>query len=130
MAEVRKVESYRCDRKLVASALPCLGDFHWLEQSAGWFWLSDTIEATPGINPVEVLTQAESSVVPILSEHGGTIGVSEFRSVCLGMGMNRRTFYACLTHSPIISEYARGVFGLIRLGKKPSCRVPATETAS
>src|SRR6516164_5552601 len=39
--EVHKVESGVCDKKLVARALACLGDFHWLEQSAGWFWLSD-----------------------------------------------------------------------------------------
>ena len=41
VAEVRKVESGVCDRKLVVSALACLGGFHWLEQSADWFWLSD-----------------------------------------------------------------------------------------
>ena len=41
VAEVRKVESGVCDRKLVVSALACLGGFHWLDQSADWFWLSD-----------------------------------------------------------------------------------------
>src|SRR5712692_2486698 len=38
VAEVRKVESGACDRKLVVRALACLGGFHRLEQSAGWFW--------------------------------------------------------------------------------------------
>ena len=42
VAEVRKVESGGCGKKLVARALACLRGFHWLEQSAGWFWLSDT----------------------------------------------------------------------------------------
>jgi hypothetical protein len=41
VAEVRKVESNACDRKLVVSALACLGSFHWLDQSTDWFWLSD-----------------------------------------------------------------------------------------
>src|SRR5579864_180994 len=41
VAAVRKVEPGACDRKLVVSALACLGDFHRLEQSADWFWLSD-----------------------------------------------------------------------------------------
>ena len=41
VAEVRKVEP-ACDRDLVVSALACLGGFHWLEQSADWFWLSDS----------------------------------------------------------------------------------------
>src|SRR6202521_3966187 len=41
VADVRKVEPSACDRNLVVSALACLEGFHWLEQSAGWFWLSD-----------------------------------------------------------------------------------------
>ena len=41
VAEVRKAESGVCDRKLVVSALVRLGGFHWLEQPADWFWLSD-----------------------------------------------------------------------------------------
>ena len=39
--KVRKVDSGVCDRKLVVSALACLEGFHWLEQSADWFCLSD-----------------------------------------------------------------------------------------
>jgi hypothetical protein len=41
VAELRKLESSVCDRKLVVCTLACLGDFHWLERAAGWFWLSD-----------------------------------------------------------------------------------------
>jgi len=41
VAEVGKVESGVCDRKLAVSVLARLGGFRWLEQSAGWFWLSD-----------------------------------------------------------------------------------------
>ena len=41
VAEARKLESDVCDRNLVVIALLCLEDFHWLEQSADWFWLSD-----------------------------------------------------------------------------------------
>jgi hypothetical protein len=41
VADVREVEPDACDGNLVVSALACLGGFHWLEQSAGWFWLSD-----------------------------------------------------------------------------------------
>src|ERR1700674_4595762 len=41
VAEVGKVESGVCDRKLVVSVLARLGGFLWLDQSAGWFWLSD-----------------------------------------------------------------------------------------
>ena len=41
VAELRKVRSCACDRKLVVSALTCLEGFHWIEQSSDWFWLSD-----------------------------------------------------------------------------------------
>jgi uncharacterized membrane protein len=41
VAMVPRLESGMCDEKLVVSALACLADFRWLEQAAGWFWLSD-----------------------------------------------------------------------------------------
>jgi hypothetical protein len=173
VAEVRKVESDGCGKKLVARALACLGGFHWLEQSAGWFWLSDTrhnpaltrirkilsvaspisiselragigrdarmkgfsppkgvllqfcrqapglrvegetVQAEPELNSDDVLTQTERDVVHILSEHGGIMATSEFKSVCLSMGVNVRTFYLSLVRSPIITEYGRHRYGLI-----------------
>jgi hypothetical protein len=192
VAEVRKVESGLCDRKLVVIALSCLRDFHWLEQSADWFWLSDqpdnrvlnrirkilsianpvniselragiardyrmkgfspptkvllefcgqapglrvneeTIQAEPVVNPGDVLSQVERDIVHILSEHGGTMATSEFKSVCVGIGMNRSTFYQNLVSSPIISRYAEGLYGLIGSGErsvpKGSSFIPGTPT--
>jgi hypothetical protein len=176
VAEVRKVESGVCGRKLVASALVRLGGFHWLEKSAGWFWLSDTlhnpvltrirkilsvanpitiselwagvgrgprmrgfsppqkvllefcrqapwlrindetVQAEPGINSGEVLAQTEKDIVRMLSEHGWIITTSEFKSACLGMGVNRITFYLNLVRSPIISTYGGHLYGLIGSG--------------
>ena len=173
VAEVRKIESGGCDKKLVARALACLGGFHWLEQSAGWFWLSDTphnaalnrirkilsvanpisiselragigrdsrmkgfsppervllefcrqaqglrveeetVQAEPELNAGDVLAQTERDVVHILSEHGGIMATSEFKSVCRSMGVNARTFYLSLVRSPIITEYGRHLYGLI-----------------
>ena len=54
----------------------------------------------------------------MLSEHGGTMATSEFTSVCLGMGVNRRTFYQNLVSSPIISRHAGGLYGLIGSGER------------
>jgi hypothetical protein len=179
VAEVRKVESGVCDRKLVEQALACLEGFRWLEQSADdWFWLSDnpnnavlnrirkilsvaspiniselwagigrdyrmkrfsppkrvllefcrqapglrvnheTVKAVPGVNSDDVLSRTERDIVHLLSEHGGTITPSELTSVCLGMGVNQRTFYRDLVSSPIISRYAGGLYGLIGSGKR------------
>jgi Sigma-70, region 4 len=176
VADVRKVEP-ACDRNLVVSALACLGGFHWLEQSADWFWLSDipnnrvlnrmrkilsvanpiniselwagigrdyrmkgflppkgvllefcrqvsglrvndeTVTAEPAVSSDDVLSQVERDVVHILSEHGGTMATSEFKSACLGMGVIRTTFYHCMEYSPIISKYANGLYGLIGSGE-------------
>ncbi len=173
VAEMRRVSSSACDRKLVISALTCLGGFHWLEQSANWFWLSDnsdnpvlnrvrkilsianpinisdvragigrhyrikkfsvpervllefcqqapglrvqdkTVKAEPGVDPNDVLSQSETHMVQLLSEHGGIMATLEFKSACLGMGMNRQTFYRGLESSPIIVKHAGGLCGLI-----------------
>jgi hypothetical protein len=173
VAEVRKFESGVCDRKLVICALTCLPDFHWLEQAAGWFWLSDngknpilsrirkilsvanpiniselwagigrdfpmkwfsapervllefcrqapglrvtdkTVKADPVINSNDVLSRTEREIVHMLSEHGGSMTVSELTSVCLDMGMNRQTFYRTVESSPIISRYAHSSYRLI-----------------
>src|SRR5579863_8025172 len=178
VAEVGKVESGACDRKLVISTLACLGGFHWLKQSADWFWLSDkrnnpvinrirkilsvanpiniselrtgigrdyrmkgfsppkrvlrefcrqapglrvndeTVKAEPAVNSDDVLSQVERDIVHILSEHGGTMTTSEFKSICLGRGLNRWTYYQNLVSSPIISRYAGGLYGLIGSGER------------
>ena len=177
VADVQKLEPGTCDRSLVISALACLGGFHWLEQSADWFWLSDNpnnrvlnrirkilsianpidvselragiardyrmngvllpkrvllefcrqapglrvdneaVKADPAANSDDVLSQVERDIVHILSEHGGIMAASDFKSVCLGMGVNRRTFYQNLVRSPIISRYAGGLYGLIGSGE-------------
>jgi len=173
VAEVRKVESGVCDRKLVIGALACLGGFHWLEQSENWFWLSDngdnpvlkrirkilsiaklihisnlrlaigrdyrmkefsapegvllefcrqepglrvhnkTVNAETAVTSDDVLSQSETDMVHVLSEHGGIMATLEFKSICLGMGMNRQTFYRGLESSPIIVKHAGGLCGLI-----------------
>jgi hypothetical protein len=46
------------------------------------------------------------------------MAASEFKSVCVGMGVNRQTFYHNLVISPIISRYAGGLYGLIGSGER------------
>lgn len=78
-------------------------------QAPGLRAYDETVKAEAGVNQGDVLAQIERDAVHILSEHGGTMPKSEFMSVCLGMGVNRQTFYHCLVNSPIISRYARGL---------------------
>ena len=70
------------------------------------------------INSSDVLGQTERDIVHMLSEHGGTMATSEFKSVCLRMGVNSRTFYLNLLRSPIISTYAGHLYGLIGSGER------------
>jgi hypothetical protein len=176
-AKVRKVESGECDRNIVARVLACQRAFHLLDQSAGWFWLSDnprnpvllrirkilsvtnpicvsqlrdgitrdyrmgqfsppqnallefcrqapglqvdnnTIRADPRINSGDVLTQTERDVIHMLSDHGGTMAASKFKSVCRGRGVNQTTYYLCLVNSPIIATPVLGRYGLIGSGE-------------
>jgi hypothetical protein len=78
----------------------------------------ETVKAVPGVNSDDILSGTERDIVHLLSEHGGTITPSELTSVCLGMGVNRRTCYRNLVSSPIISRYADGLYGLIGSGKR------------
>jgi len=78
----------------------------------------ETVQAEPGVNSDEVLAQTEKEIVRMLSEHGGIITASEFKSVCLGMGVNTKTFYLNLVRSPIISTYGGHLYGLIGAGDR------------
>jgi len=78
---------------------------------------NEAVKADPAANSDDVLSQVERDIVHILSEHGGIMAASDFKSVCLGMGVNRRTFYQNLVRSPIISRYAGGLYGLIGSGE-------------
>ena len=79
-----------------------------------------TVSAEPEINPDKLLGQAERDIARILSDRGGVLARPELESICLGMGMNRRTFYQYLSYSPIISRHAIGSYGLIGSGVAPN----------
>ena len=78
----------------------------------------ETVQAEPEINSDDALSQTEKDIIRILSEHGGVIATSEFKSVCLGMSVNRRTFYLNLVRSPIISTLGGHLYGLIGSGER------------
>jgi hypothetical protein len=75
----------------------------------------EAVMADPAAKSDDVLSQIERDIFHILSEHGGTMAGPEFRSVCLGRGVIRTTFYHYMEYSPIISKQAGG-YGLIGSG--------------
>jgi hypothetical protein len=80
-------------------------------QAPGLRLNDESVRAEPKLNPDDVLTQTERDIVHILFEHGGKMAASEFKSVCVGKGVNRQTFYHTLVNSPIISRHAAGRYG-------------------
>ena len=91
-------------------------------QMAGLRVSDETVQAEPAVNSDDVLTQVEKDIVRLLSEHGGYITTSEFKSVCLGRGVNMKTFYLNLVRSPIISTYGGHAYGLIGAGDRSGQR--------
>jgi len=146
--------------------------FQWLDESTGWFWLSNSrrnrlinqiakilsvarrvtvSELREGVSrhyrtkgfapprrvllelcrqiqgyrvegetvstevPIEfgkALAKTERTMAQVLRDHGHVMRRSDFEGMCIGLGMNRTTFYIYLDNSPIITKYAPGVYGL------------------
>jgi hypothetical protein len=86
-------------------------------QAPGLHVRDDKIGARPRVNPDEVLSRIEKQMVSILSEHAGPMPVSKLMSICRRMGVNRRTRYLYLVHSPIFSKYGHGLYGVIGSGE-------------
>jgi hypothetical protein len=87
-------------------------------QAPGLHVRDNAIVAKFRVNPDEVLSQIEKQIVHTLSQTGGTVTVSENRSVCLRMGLNFTTCYLYLVNSPFILKYGHNRYGLIGPGEE------------
>jgi hypothetical protein len=75
--------------------------------------VNDDLIRTP--NPVRaetVLNKVELTVFDIFRTEGPLLEGSELKKRCLERGVYRSTYMNCLTYSPILARYARGVYGL------------------
>jgi hypothetical protein len=61
----------------------------------------------------EILSGVEAAIVRVLQEHGRIMMRRQLEEQCLAGGMNRFSFNAILTSSPIITQHARSRYGLI-----------------
>jgi hypothetical protein len=73
----------------------------------------DKVRAKSAIDPEDVLDEAEQKMAYALSENGRVMARSKLESICVRMGVKRSTFYHHLLYSPIVANYAAGVYGLI-----------------
>jgi hypothetical protein len=78
----------------------------------------DKVRAKSAIDPEDVLDEAERKMAYALSENGRVMARAELEPICMKMGVKRSTFYHHLLYSPILANYAAGVYGLI--GSEPA----------
>ncbi|MFT3878557.1 MAG: DNA-directed RNA polymerase subunit alpha C-terminal domain-containing protein [Gemmatales bacterium] len=72
----------------------------------------NTVSVTSHVNPKSVLSDVEHLFFELLSKENLLMPAYELEKLCLERDMNRSTFWAYLTYSPILARYATGVYGL------------------
>lgn len=71
------------------------------------------IMADPPRDWREVLTGVEAKLVHMLKEHGPVMERGMMEDLCVSEGMNRFSFHAFLSWSPVIAQYGPSVYGLV-----------------
>ena len=61
----------------------------------------------------EALTGVEAGLVRMLKEHGPVMERGMMEDLCVSDGMNRFSFHAFLSWSPVIAQYGPSVYGLV-----------------
>lgn len=61
----------------------------------------------------KVLLGVERTMVELLTEHGPMMERTAFEELCNRRGINRFSFNAIVMCSPVLAQYARGVYGLL-----------------
>ena len=58
------------------------------------------------------LTGVEATLVEVLQEHGPVMDRGAMEDLCVAAGMNRFSFHAFLSWSPVITQFGHSVYGL------------------
>ena len=61
----------------------------------------------------EILSPVEAAIVRVMQKHGPIMKRRQLEELCVAGGMNRFSFNAILTSSPIIEQHARSKYSLI-----------------
>jgi hypothetical protein len=72
-----------------------------------------TIIADPPSDWRKTLAGIERTMVRVLKKHGSPMDRASFEEQCLRRGMNRFTFNAVATNSPVVLPYGRCLYGLV-----------------
>jgi histidine kinase/DNA gyrase B/HSP90-like ATPase len=72
----------------------------------------ETVLCDPPPPVEEVLSETEQIIYRMLHQEGPVMQRAKLEERCLAAGMPRSTFHVYLDYSPVLSRYARGVYGL------------------
>jgi hypothetical protein len=100
------------DRRMRGVSVPGNVLLHLCRQVPGLHVRGDAVRAERKLEPEDVLDEIERTIAYILLENDGIMKRSRLQSICFASGMKRATFFHNLLYSPIISKYARGIYGL------------------
>jgi hypothetical protein len=89
-------------------------------QTPGVLVEGDLIKAEPPISPRGVLCETEQAIVDVLLEHGGAMRRAGLASACFERGVNRASFYGCLSYSPVIAPQPGGFLALVGTEMAPA----------
>ncbi len=73
----------------------------------------DRIIADPPRDWKKSLTGVEAKLVAVLKKHGPLMERGEMEDLCVGDGMNRFSFHAFVSWSPVIAQFGHSVYGLL-----------------
>jgi len=71
------------------------------------------ISADPPLDWRKVLTGVEARLVEVLERHGPVMERGALEDLCVASGINRFSFHAFVSWSPVIAQYAHSVYGLL-----------------
>ncbi|MFO0722858.1 MAG: sigma factor-like helix-turn-helix DNA-binding protein [Myxococcota bacterium] len=77
------------------------------------------------------LSDAEQTLVQILSADGaGVMATRDLEAMCSSRGIARNTLLSCLSGSPVVTRFARGVYGLVGAQPSPGAVTALAEQAT
>jgi hypothetical protein len=71
------------------------------------------IRSDPPRNWKKVLAGVEAQLVEVLKKHGPLMDRGSMEDLCVGAGMNRFSFHAFVSWSPVIVQFGPSVYGLL-----------------
>jgi hypothetical protein len=82
-------------------------------QTPGVRVAGDRIRAALPRNWKKALTGVEGKLVSVLKKHGPIVERGALEDLCVAEGMNRFSFHAFISWSPVIAQYGPSVYGLL-----------------